>query len=353
MMELNAWLSKIAPPDEAAARAARARWDSIAKPLGSLGLLEDAIVQIAALTGSADVRLAPRTLLVFCADNGVVAQGVTQCASHVTASVARALGEGRSTVNPMARLANCAVRAVDVGIRDFAPAPGVLDRRVQNGTDDITRGPAMRREACLAAIQAGAELAAEQARRGVRLLAAGEMGIGNTTTAVVVTAALLGCPPEQVVGRGAGLSDAGLQRKIEAVETALRVNRPDAADAVDVLAKVGGLDLAAMCGAFLGAAACRVPVLIDGFISAVAALCALRLCPGAGGAMLSSHVSADRAGQLVMQALGKRAPLTAEMRLGEGSGAVAAMPLLDMALEVYNSGQTFGRLGIESYTKQS
>ena len=342
----------ISAPDEAAAAAARARWDSLAKPLGSLGLLEDAIVQIAALTGSADVSLKPRALLVFCADNGVVAQGVAQCGCEVTAAVAAALSQGRSTVCPMAQLADCTVQAIDVGMKEPTPQ-GVTDRHVMRGTNDITQGPAMTREQCLSAIRAGASLAKEHAHTGVKLLAVGEMGIGNTTTASAVTAALLGVPVETVTGRGAGLSDEGLRRKRCAIETALRLNTPDADDPVDVLTKVGGLDLAAMCGAYLGAAQARLPVLIDGFVSAAAALCAVRLCPEAASAMLASHVSAEPAGRLLLEALGKRALIDAGLRLGEGSGAVAAMPLLDMALAVYSSGETFSDRGIEPYIKLS
>ena len=342
----------ISAPDEAAAAAARARWDSLAKPLGSLGLLEDAIVQIAALTGSASVSLKPRALLVFCADNGVVAQGVAQCGSEVTAAVAAALSQGRSTVCTMARLADCAVRAVDVGMKEPTPQ-GVTDCSILRGTNDITQGHAMTRQQCLSAIRAGASLAKEQAHTGVKLLAVGEMGIGNTTTASAVTAALLGVPVETVTGRGAGLSDEGLRRKRCAIETALRLNTPDADDPVDVLTKVGGLDLAAMCGAYLGAAQARLPVLIDGFVSAAAALCAVRLCPEAASAMLASHVSAEPAGRLLLEALGKRALIDAGLRLGEGSGAVAAMPLLDMALAVYSSGETFSDRGIEPYIKLS
>lgn len=343
---------QIPAPDEAAAAAARARWDSLAKPLGSLGLLEDAIVQIAALTGSADVSLKPRTLLVFCADNGVVAQGVSQCGCEVTAAVAAALSQGRSTVCPMAQLADCAVQAIDVGMKEPTPQ-GVTDRHVMRGTNDITQGPAMTREQCLSAICSGASLAIEQARAGVRLLAVGEMGIGNTTSASAVTEALLGLPAETVTGRGAGLSDEGLRRKRCAIETALRLNTPDSSDPVDVLTKVGGLDLAAMCGAYLGAAQAKLPVLIDGFVSAAAALCAVRLCPEAASAMLACHVSAEPAGRLLLEALGKHALIDAGLRLGEGSGAVAAMPLLDMALAVYSAGETFSDRGIEPYTRLS
>lgn len=352
MTDLEKLVGRIAPPDGTAAAEARQRWDSLAKPLGSLGLLEEAVVKIAALTGSADVGLDERALLVFCADNGVVARGVTQCGSEVTARVARALAGGTSTVNPMARLANCRVVPVDVGIRDFTGFQGGLDRRVRNGTADISIGPAMSREECIRAVLGGAALVKDVAAEGAKLIAVGEMGIGNTTTAAAVTAALLGLSPETAVGRGAGLSDAGLDRKREAVTRALGVNTPDPADPIDVLSKVGGLDLAAMCGAFLGGAACRVPVVIDGAISAAAALCAARLCPGVKAAMLASHVSAEPVGPLLLEALELKPFITAEMRLGEGGGAVTLLPLMDMALAVYNSGQTFEKLGIAAYEPQ-
>lgn len=181
----------------------------------------------------------------------------------------------------------------------------------------------------------------------------GEMGIGNTTTSSAVASVLLGRSPAEMTGRGAGLSDAGLARKIAAIERAIARNRPDASDALDVMAKVGGFDIAGLCGAFLGGAAYRVPVLADGFISTVAALCAVRLCPHASKAVLASHVSGEPAGRLLLEKLGKRPLITAEMRLGEGTGAVAAMPLLDMARAVYAECYTFDEGGIEAYTPQS
>lgn len=348
-MELCKLIEAITPPDASAREAAKRRWDSIAKPLGSLGLLEDAICDIAALTGSADVKLSPRAVLVLCADNGVVVRGVTQTGSEVTAAVARSLALGRSSVCRMAARADCRVVPVDLGIRDFGGFPGVKDLRVGNGTADFTVGPAMIRAQAEAAIGAGIELVRAEKARGTRLLAAGEMGIGNTTTASAITAVLTGVDPEAVTGRGAGLSDEGLRRKIAAVRQGIAVNRPDPEDALDVLAKLGGFDLAGLCGVFLGGALYHVPVLIDGFPCAAAALCALRLCPAAGKAMLASHVSAEPAGALLLRALGKEPLITARMRLGEGSGAVAAMPLLDMALAVWRECCTFAEGGIEPY----
>lgn len=351
-MELCKLIEAITPPDESARAAAREHWNACAKPLGSLGLLETAIEDIAALTGSVDVRLDEKTVLVLCADNGVVHRGVTQTGSGVTAAVARQLALRRTSVCRMAEVAHCRVVPVDMGILDFPGCEGVLDRRIRNGTADFTEGSAMSREDAERAVLTGVELVRDEAARGTRLLATGEMGIGNTTTSSAVASVLLAQPVQDVTGRGAGLSDEALARKVEVIRRGVSVNRPMAWDAVDVLAKVGGFDLAGLCGVFLGGALYRVPVLIDGFPSAVAALCALRLCPDAGKAMLASHVSAEPAGAMVLRALGKKPLITAEMRLGEGTGAVAAMPLLDMALAVYREGYTFEEGGIEPYTPQ-
>ena len=351
-MDLYDIFNNITPPDETARMAARARWNACAKPLGSFGLLETAIEDIAALTGSADVDLSEKAVLVLCADNGVVRQGVTQTGSGVTAAVARELSLGRTSVCRMAEVARCRVVPVDMGILNFDGCDGVLDRRVGNGTADFTEGPAMTREQAERAILTGVDLARDEAARGTRLLATGEMGIGNTTTASAVTSVLLSRSVQDVTGRGAGLSDEALGRKIKMIRRGVSTNRPAARDAVDVLAKVGGFDLAGLCGVFLGGALYRVPVLIDGFPSAVAALCAARLCPDATKAMLASHLSAEPAGAMVLQALGKRPLIMADMRLGEGTGAVAAMPLLDMALSVYRDAYTFAEGGIEPYTPQ-
>lgn len=351
-MNLQQAIAAVQPPCEDSREAARRRFSDIAIPLGSLGLLQDAVAQLAAIQRTVRPSIAKRAVVMFCADNGVVAQGVAQSGPDVTAAVARALGAGESTVCRMAQPARCAVTAVDVGILDFPGAPGVWDRRIRNGTADIAQGPAMRREECVRALLAGTQVAAEGKARGASILAAGEMGIGNTTTTAAVACALLGGSPEAWVGRGAGLSGEGLRRKRAAVQAALAVNRPDPKDPVDVLSKVGGLDIAALCGFYLGCAAERVPVLLDGAISAAAALCAVRLCPAARGALLASHVSAEPVGRPLLEALGLEPLLDAGLRLGEGSGAVAALPLLDMALAVYHGGQTFGRLGIDAYTPQ-
>ena len=351
-MKLEETIRRIPSPSISVRQEAKRRWDSCGKPLGSLGLLEDAISDIAALNGDTDVCLTPRAVLVLCADNGVVAQGVTQTDSSVTGIVAQNLAAGRTSVCRMASCADCEVIPVDVGIKDFTPCAGVISRRIGNGTDDISAGPAMTREQVERAILTGIELVGEQKVRGIRLLATGEMGIGNTTTTSAVASVLLGRNPLELTGRGAGLSDAGLERKRAAIQRAIAVNRPNPDDPVDILQKVGGFDLAALCGVFLGGALYRIPILMDGVISSAAALCAVRLCPTASGAVLASHASSEPASRLLLEALSKRPLITAEMRLGEGTGAVAAMPLLDMARTVYAESYTFEDAGIEAYTPQ-
>ena len=354
-MILEEAIRKIPGPDPDAAAEARRRLDGLAKPLGSLGLLEDAIVKIAAITGNARIFLKQRSLLVFCADNGVIAQGVSQSGADVTAAVTTALALGTSTVNYMAASAGCSVYPVDIGVRDLDIrnrsdiAGRILDRRIRSGTADISLGPAMSREECIRAIETGIELVRERQEAGDDILLLGEMGIGNTTTSCAVLCALLGLPARDLAGRGAGLSDEGLDRKIHVIERALQINHPDPDDPVDILQKVGGLDLAALCGVIIGGAHLRMPILLDGLITNTAALCAVRLCPPAGSVLLASHVSAEPASRQVLEALSLKPLIDAGMRLGEGSGAVAALPLLDMALAVYNSGHTFGHLGIEAY----
>jgi len=349
MKTIDEVIREIQPPDESARMQAEARWNKVAKPLGSLGLFENMITRIAALKEQTDFRLDQKALIVFCADNGVVAQGVSQCGSDVTGKVAVALEEGRSTANTMAQRADCRVIPADVGILDFPGHPGVRNLRVRNGTGDISQEAAMTREDCLTAMAGGVALTEELIREGTELLAVGEMGIGNTTTATALSAALLNLDPDGVTGRGAGLSSAGLERKKRVIHSALERIDPNEKDPVYLMAELGGLDIAAMCGAFLAAAANRTPVIIDGAVSSIAAYCALRLCPDAGAAMLASHVSSEPLGALLLEKLGLEAPLNAGMHLGEGSGALMLMPLLEIALEVYNSGQDFERLGIEAY----
>ena len=268
-LELKQLLSKITRPDEIARTAAHAHWASLAKPLGGLGRLETMLEDAAALTGTAELAFSRPAVLVLCADNGVVAQGVSQTDQSVTRAVAENLAARRTSVCQMAKTARCEVVPVDLGMAG-EPVPGVQNCRIAAGTADFTTGPAMTRQQAVDAIAAGIGLVRAQKAAGVQLLATGEMGIGNTTTSSAVAAVLLGQPVERMTGRGAGLSDAGLARKLDAIRRGIARNQPDAADPLDVLSKLGGFDIAGLCGVFLGGALEGLPVLMDGFISGVA-----------------------------------------------------------------------------------
>lgn len=343
-------LENIVPVKEGAYADCIARFDQVAKPVGSLGRLEALLARIAAIQGSADINIAQKCVLVFCADNGVTAQGVSQSGHEVTTAIAGMLARGVSGVCAMAQACGAQVFPVDVGMADTVQ--GLLQRKLAAGTGDIAQGPAMSRETALAAIRLGAALVKEKKEQGFRLMAAGETGIGNTTTASAMASVLLGVPAQAVTGRGAGLDDAGLCRKRAAVQEAIRVNAPDPSDPLDVLHKVGGLDIAAMTGAFLGGALHRVPMVVDGVISAVAALTAVRLQPLARQYLLPSHLSAEPAAGLICQELDLHPILHAQMRLGEGTGAVALFPLLDMAAAVYEHTATFADIGVGAYRRQ-
>ena len=344
---LTPFSEQIRPQNRQAMDQAQQQWDRVAKPLGSLGLLEQAVIRIAGCCGTADFQIRPRAVLVFCADNGVVQEGVTQTDSAVTALVAGNMTRGEASVCHMAALADTQVFPVDMGMAQ--PVPGCLDRRIAAGTGNIARGPAMTREQAYRAIRTGIDLVQEKQSQGYRLLATGEMGIGNTTTTSAVAAALLRLDPEKVSGRGAGLSDQGLTKKISVIRQALAINQPDPEDPIDILAKVGGFDIGAMTGVFLGGGLYQMPILLDGVISAVAALLAARLCPNCRKAMVATHTSAEPAARLILAELGLEAPIQAGLRLGEGSGAVCFLPMLDMALAVYEEMATFHQIGLTPY----
>lgn len=345
-MDFCALNERILPPDEEAARRTRARLNEIAKPVGSLGALEDDLVTIAALTGSEKICLKPRAVLAMCADNGVAAPDIAITPVHVTRTVAEMMARGESNVCRMAKLADAKVFPYDVGMFTRSSEASLGGPHISDGTRSLLSGPAMTVEQTETALRFGMECAEACARHGYRLLATGEMGVGNTTTSAAMAAVLLARSPQEVTGRGSGLSDESLRRKIEVVEQAIRINKPNADDAFDVLRKLGGYDIAAMAGVFLGGALARIPVLVDGVISAVAALTAARLCPRARVCMLASHVSAEPAGRLLLDALKLKPLICAGMRLGEGTGAVAAMPMLDMALEIYENMLTFLDIGM-------
>ncbi len=343
--------SQIPGLDETAVKESLARWNVVAKPLRGLGVLEDFVTRIAGVVGTARFSIEKRALVVLCADNGIVAQGVAQIDESVTSIVAASLANGRSAANLMARRANCDVIPVDMGIKNPPPSPRLLNRRIAAGTNDFTTGPAMTREQAIRAIETGIELARECKMSDYSIIAGGEMGIGNTTTSAAIASVLLDCPPEKMTGRGAGLSTGGLERKIAAIRLGISVNSPNPDDPLDVLSKLGGFDIAGLAGLFIGGSLCRLPVVIDGVVSAIAALVASRLCPACVCAMLPSHLSAEPAARKIFEELRLKPPIQADMHLGEGTGALCLFPLLDMAMSVYD-GPVFSDLGMDAYKPQ-
>lgn len=352
-MNLQDYLNRITPLDDNAMAQSRQNWNSVAKPLGSLGKLEDLITQIAGITGTVWPDLTRKAVVPFCADNGVVAEGVTQTGQEVTAIVARGFARGTTSVCRMAKIAGADVIPVDIGMAERVDEPSMVQRCICRGTKNLAKEPAMTREQAEQAILTGIDMVRICKEQGYQLLAAGEMGIGNTTTSSAVVSVLLDVSVEQVTGRGAGLSSEGLQRKINAIRRGICVNQPDPSDPLDVLSKVGGLDIAGIAGLYLGGAIYHLPVLMDGFIAAAGALLAVRLCPTVGEYLIATHQSEEPATSMVMKALGLSPIIHAEMRLGEGTGAVALMPMLDMALAVYREAPSFSDIKVEAYTVQS
>ena len=346
-------IRRITPPDPAAIQAARAHWDSIAKPLGSFGILEDMVTKIAGIQGTPDPDITRRTAVILCADHGVTAQGVSQSGSDVTAVCAQAIAEGRSNVNSLARVYGAEVIAVDMGMCSEIDCPALLKRRISAGTADFSEQPAMTRKQAEQCIRTGIDLACMAQAQGAQLLLTGEMGIGNTTAAAAIAAVLLGKEPQEVTGRGAGLSDTALQRKIEIIRRAISLHRPDPADPVGLLAAVGGFEVAGMTGLFLGGAICRMPVVIDGVISAAAAAVACQIEPLTAAYLLPSHSSDEPAGEGLIRLMGLKAPIHAGLRLGEGTGGMLLLPLLDGALALYRTAHTFADEQLSQYTPQS
>lgn len=331
--------------------AAHERWSAVAKPLGSLGLLEEMIERIAAVQGSADVDISKRAAVVMCADNGVVAEGVTQSDSEITAVCARSIAEGESNINIIARTFGAEVFAYDVGIARDIDCAELPRYKTAYGTGNIAAEPAMTVSQAESAITVGLDAVRELSERGYKIIITGEMGIGNTTTAAAVAAAVLGLSPREVTGRGAGLDSAGLERKISAVERALALHKPSAGRPVELISKIGGFDIAAMTGLFLGGAVYRVPVIIDGVISAAAAALAALINENSRNYMLASHTSEEPAAKGLLEFIGVKAPINAGLRLGEGTGGAMLLPLLDAALAVYNSSHSFESLQMERYVE--
>jgi nicotinate-nucleotide--dimethylbenzimidazole phosphoribosyltransferase len=347
MSELQKLREAIGGPRVAAAAEARGHLDSLTKPPGSLGRLEELAVRLAAITG-APPRVSAPVIFTFAADHGVVAEGVSAYPQAVTAQMVENFLRGGAAVNVLARQAGARVVVADFGVATPLGAPaGLVVRRVGSGTANIALGPAMTHARAEQAIVAGAALAGEAVAAGADLLGTGEMGIGNTTAASAITAALTGEPAAAVTGRGTGVNDAGHRRKVAVVERALRVNAADASDGLDVLARLGGFEIAGLVGVILAGAAHRVPVVLDGFIAGAAALVAVALAPDARHTLLASHRSAEPGHALALRHLGLEPYLALDMRLGEGTGAALFVPLARAAAAVYAEMATFKSAGVD------
>mgnify|MGYP000220211205 FL=1 len=341
--ELDALVRAVAPLDRGTMTAAEEYQARLAKPPGSLGRLEEISIQLAGITGRVHNALNKKQLLVFAADNGVVAEGVSSAPQSVTKQQTINLMRGKTGAAVLAKHFGCGLTVCDVGVNADIYESTVLNRKIAYGTQNICTGPAMTREQTLQAILTGAEIARTV---DADVIGVGEMGIGNTTTSSAVLAVLLGADVEAVTGRGGGITEESFRKKKAVIRTAIEVNRPDRDDVAGVLSKVGGFDLAAMCGAFLGAAAARRPAVIDGLISAAAALCAVRLCPNVRGYLVPSHASFEIGYRLAMEAMDLRPLFDLGMRLGEGSGCPLAFQVLDAACAVINDMATFDEAGI-------
>ena len=341
--KIEALVRAVQPLDQKAMLAAEAHQARLAKPPGSLGRLEELSVQLAGITGKVHNELPRKQLLVFAADNGVVAEGVSSAPQSVTMQQTINLTRGKTGAAVLAKRFDCGLTVCDVGVNADICESAVLNRKIAYGTQNICAGPAMTREQALQAILTGAAVAEDVDADAVGI---GEMGIGNTTTSSAVLAVLLGADVDKVTGRGGGITEESFRKKKAVIRTAIAVNRPNRDDVIDVLAKVGGFDLAAMCGAFLGAAASRRAAVIDGVISAVAALCAVRLCPLVRGYLIPSHASFEIGYRLAMEELALRPLFDLGMRLGEGSGCPLAFQMLDAACAVMNNMASFDEAGI-------
>ena len=347
-MKINNKEYKITPVDKKAEVLCQKRWDSIAKPLHSLGKMEDYLVQTAGITGDANVKFDKKALIVMCADNGVVAEGVTQSEQNVTAIVSENFLSDKATAAILCKKTGAEIFPIDIGI---AVDTKLENHKIAYGTRNMAKEPAMTREEAERAMEVGIQKVAELAGKGYKIIATGEMGIGNTTTSSALASYFLNEDVEKMTGRGAGLTSKALEKKIAVVRKAIQDYSPSFTDAVDALAALGGFDIAGLAGVFIGGAIYHVPIVMDGFISTTAALTATRICPECADYIMASHVSKEPAAEKVLAAMGKEAALHCEMCLGEGTGAVTLFPILDLAVEIYEQMSTFEDVDIEAYVE--
>lgn len=347
MKKVQSVLERIKPVEASGSLLAQRRLKTLTKPPGSLGRLEDLAAWYVGITGKIPSPPLKKAVLVFAGDHGVVEEKVSAYPKGVTAEMVRNFLRGGAAINVLARQMGADVRVIDMGVdHDFGKLPGLIDRKIARGTGNIRRGRAMLRRQALSAVAVGCALAEEEARRGTNLLGTGEMGIGNTTPSSAVTALLTGSPVEAVTGRGTGIDEPTLRLKQDVIRDALRINRPNPDDPIDILAKVGGYEIAGIVGLLLGAAAHRIPVVVDGFISTAAALLAVALAPEVKAYLIAAHRSAESGHRIALDKLGLDPLLDLNMRLGEGTGAVLGMGLVESAVRILTEMATFDEAGV-------
>ena len=346
-MTIEHLITRIQPLDQEAMAAARARQDMLTKPQGSLGRLESLSIQLAGITGQARPRIEHKVVTVMAGDHGVVAEGVSAFPQEVTPQMVLNFLFGGAAINVLAKHVGARVVIVDMGVAaEMQAHPQLVSRRVAAGTANIARGPAMTHDQAEQSILSGAEVVEAEIARGLDILATGDMGIGNTTPSAAIACAVTGRTPSEIVGRGTGVDNDGLKRKVQAVEDALRINRPNPNDGLELLSKIGGFEIGGLAGAILGAAAHRRPVVIDGFISTAAAIIAVTLAPQVREYLIAAHCSQELGHRLMMDWLGVAPLLDMHMRLGEGTGAALAMSVVEASCKILDEMATFGEAGV-------
>ncbi len=347
LSDFNELIAQIRPLDEGAMQAARDRQDALTKPRGSLGRLESLSVKVAGITGLPLPQIHHKVVTVMAGDHGVVSEGVSAYPQEVTPQMITNFLHGGAAINTLSRHVGARVIVVDMGTAiDLEPHPDLVIKKIAYGTGNIAKGPAMTHAQAIQSILSGAEVVKDEIERGLDILATGDMGIGNTTPSAAIAVALTKKPIVEVVGRGTGVDDTGLQRKISAVDRALEINDPKPDDGVDVLAKVGGFEIGGLAGAILMSASHRRPVVIDGFISTAAAMIAVVLVPQVRDYLIAAHTSQELGHHTMMEWLNIEPLFDLQMRLGEGTGAVLALPLVEAACKVLTEMNTFAEAGV-------
>ncbi|MEG1255874.1 nicotinate-nucleotide--dimethylbenzimidazole phosphoribosyltransferase [Clostridium sp.] len=347
MEKLRELIESIEVLDKKAIKSSKNYIDNLSKPIGSLGVLEETVVRLSGIKGSYIRDINKKTIVIMCSDNGIQAEGVSSCPREVTATVTENFTKGTTGVCNLSKYYNSDITVVDIGVdKDFKNSK-IINRKIRYGTSNMTKGPAMTREEAIKAIRIGIDIVKDLKEQGYDLIGTGEMGVGNTATSAAIISVFSGIDSGIIVGKGSGLTDDGLTHKKAMVKKAIEVNKPDKSDVIDVLSKVGGFDIAGLCGVFLGGAIYKIPVVIDGLISSAAAICAKELNLKVCSYMFASHLSAEPGAEYAMKSLGLEPMFSLGMRLGEGSGCPIAFGIMESAIFTMNNMDSFNEAGID------